>query len=605
MGGANWTLEKTWSEHRTIDLACGSGTLLAAILTDMKRRAREQGAGTSRLGELQKLAVEEVVAGLDMNPVSLQLAAAQLLAGNQSTRYSKMGLYCMPYGPTKNGSVAVGSLELLGQNKILPKHELYDDDERLNKLESDRVLLSDDPLLEDPVKAVKDVRIVIMNPPFTNRAKMGEKFPRETQRKMRERVDHLDAILSEYDSEMMGFVDKNSIKPLFVALADKCIDASSGILSMINPTAAMTSPAGRNERKILAQRFHIHTILTSHVPGQANLSQNTNISESIIIAHRFEGTKPPTRIISLDRVPSDDGEVTDLHQCLLQCDEGLISNGWGEVSVWPAEYVEQGDWSAVVWRSPYLADQALKIANMKKLYRLRDQDYEPAATGRVLRGSFRSSSPDVPGSFPILKSKGADAQTRITAIPDEYWIPKNQEAISGFMGQKETENPATGRILCKAGFLLVTAGQGTNSARLTAVASDKKYVGNGWTPVRGLTPRKAKALAVFLNSTAGRLQIMRAPGKKLEFPVYSAKETANLRVPDLNDDHIVHILSDCWRETANMEVPQFRDGECKVRRLWDEAVARAIGWDTDWLSKMRHLLHKEPFVRGLGYNQFG
>ena len=31
--------------------------------------------------------------------------------------------------------------------------------------------------LEDAVDAVKDAHIIIMNPPFTNRAKMGEKFP--------------------------------------------------------------------------------------------------------------------------------------------------------------------------------------------------------------------------------------------------------------------------------------------------------------------------------------------------------------------------------------------------------------------------------------------
>ena len=41
---------------------------------------------------------------------------------------------------------------------------------------------ADDTELEDAVSAVKDARIIIMNPPFTNRAKMGEKFPKETQR---------------------------------------------------------------------------------------------------------------------------------------------------------------------------------------------------------------------------------------------------------------------------------------------------------------------------------------------------------------------------------------------------------------------------------------
>ena len=53
-----------------------------------------------------------------------------------------------------------------------------------------------------------------------------------------------------------------------------------------------------------------------------------------------------------------------------------------------------------------------------------------------------------------------------------------------------------------------------------------------------------------------------------------------------------------------MEVTQFRDGECEVRRIWDEAVAEAMGWDPAELSRLRHLLHQEPHVRGIGYGQY-
>ena len=98
-----------------MDLACGSGTLLAAMLTDMKRRAEQRGASKDRLAEPQKLAVEETIKGLDINPVSLQLAASQLTTGNQEIRYRQMGLLLMPYGPHQDGPkrVSVGTLELL------------------------------------------------------------------------------------------------------------------------------------------------------------------------------------------------------------------------------------------------------------------------------------------------------------------------------------------------------------------------------------------------------------------------------------------------------------------------------------------------------------
>ena len=63
-------------------------------------------------------------------------------------------------------------------------------------------------------------------------------------------------------------------------------------------------------------------------------------------------------------------------------------------------------------------------------------------------------------------------------------------------------------------------------------------------------------------------------------------------------------LADCWERTKGMTVPQFQDSECKVRRLWDEAVAEAMGWDVGELARLRHLLHQEPHVRGLGYGQY-
>ena len=116
---------------------------------------------------------------------------------------------------------------------------------------------------------------------------------------------------------------------------------------------------------------------------------------------------------------------------------------------------------------------------------------------------------------------------------------------------------------------------------------------------------EAKALAVFINSTPGRLQLMRVPGRTLEFPIYSVAEAANLRIPDVqNDARIRQILADCWEQTQAMPVPQFRDGECEVRRLWDAAVAEALGWNADELAQLRQLLHQEPHVRGLGYGQY-
>ena len=133
----------------------------------------------------------------------------------------------------------------------------------------------------------------------------------------------------------------------------------------------------------------------------------------------------------------------------------------------------------------------------------------------------------------------------------------------------------------------------------------RKYVGNGYMPITGLSATEAKALAVFLNSTPGRLQLMRNSGRKLEFPVYRPAGIGNIRIPNIKDAAVRDELAACWELTRAIEVPQFRDGECAVRRQWDAAVASACGWDAAELGRLRALLHAEPHVRGLGYGQYG
>ncbi len=217
---------------------------------------------------------------------------------------------------------------------------------------------------------------------------------------------------------------------------------------------------------------------------------------------------------------------------------------------------------------------------------------------------LRKSTADTPGSFPVLYSKGEDAQKTICARPDIYLISTKDARDAGTYG--EVENTATQKLLRHAGYLLVTAGLRTNTARLTAVASDNSYLGSGgWHPVPGIDVYKAKALAVFLNSTLGRIQLLRNPGRSLDFPKYNPGAYEDIRVPDLDDESTITKLATYWEHTCDMVVPQYRDGECEVRRMWDQAVAESLGWDYEWLDNLRQQLHNEPHVRGLGRDQYG
>ena len=557
---ANWADPATWERNHVVDLACGSGTLLAASLSEMKQRAHGAGATEPEIAALQKLAVEETISGLDFNPVSLQLAAAQLTAGNTDIAYRKMGLHRMPYGPRDDSidNIGAGALELLAQRAIIGRATELGLAEQ--ELGSERLRLAhDDPTLENAVDAVAQARVVIMNPPFTSRAKMGEKFSNEIRGRLRARVDGLEQTLVENDPELDGFVSRTSIAPLFEALAEKCADATEAVVAMVRPTIVLAGPASLRMRQIFARRFHIHTLLTCHQPGDINLSQNTAINESLIVACRHTSAtvpRPPTRVISLDRMPANDQEVTELHDGLLRGKAGVLPDGWGEVSEWPVDRIEAGDWTAGVFRAPALADAAFSFSTDETLVRMEDQNLVPSAvlSGGAQMREFPQADANARGVFPVLESKSADAQLSIRGVADNHRAPRRSVPKREWIEVPGTDGPqhpdTARRIVTQASHLLVTAGQDTGTGRLTAVAQEERHVGVGWLPVPGITLVKAKAAAVFLNSTAGRLQLLRNPGRKLAFPQYRPAGLQTIRLPDFSDRALVQRLARCWDATG-------------------------------------------------------
>ena len=92
---------------------------------------------------------------------------------------------------------------------------------------------------------------------------MGEKFAPQDQKALRLRIDALQEIVEKNDLAAGNFADKNAIEPLFTFLAEKCL-RRDGVLAEVVPTVSLSATSAAKKRRLLANRFHIHTILSCH-----------------------------------------------------------------------------------------------------------------------------------------------------------------------------------------------------------------------------------------------------------------------------------------------------------------------------------------------------
>ena len=576
----DWADPQAVAKLRILDPACGTGTLLMAALRTVKARvaaAKGNEMNAEAHNALHKTLVEDVLCGLDINRHAVQLAACNMTLGAPTVDYARMNLVTMPHGPQSDGPPKAGSLEIL--NAAADARDLRTlaaPPRSLETLDAEQVDASGE--IRFPLR---DLDAVVMNAPFTANENRSRKYGEAGRKAMQRHEIGIQEHVERRDNGARGVVTANSIRTFFTPLADILIrEDTPGLLAMVIPTTACTGPSGVAERKFLAERFHVETVVTSHDPRRINFSENTAIHESLLVCRRRSGITDnpdrPTRFVALRRMPSTSEEAVEAVDAIETGETGK----WITVYEQPEARMREGDWRPCQFLDPELVRAAMRLEREEDLVSLQGR-YRLGPAGQRIRDAFR---PDDDGGYRVFWSRAKDLRTTMESSSEQSVADKKEGLAARYRKQ--------------AGHVLLAAKFRTDSGRLLAIFSDGPALGSMWVPVQAQTTslEEAKALCAWCNGTLGALQFLMRRGTTLTNPSFSQADLATLRVPDF-DAASAAILAEAYEDARTMPVDPWKHAaDDDMRDRLDLAAARTTGIAIATIRDWRARIAREPTV---------
>ena len=580
---ADWSASEAVARLRIIDPACGTGTLLMAALQTIKARvgyAREMSDQDGNT--LHKRLVEDVLCGLDINQHGVQLAACNMTLGAPTVDYERMNLATMPHGPQGDDSPKAGSLEILtAAGDALDLHSITAARRSLDALDAEQVNESED--IRFPLH---DLDAVIMNAPFTDNRKRSRKFGAGAIKAMqRHELDIRDRLLAR-DPAAGRVITTNSVRTFFTPLADQLLRTDRGVLAKVIPATACTGASGVDERRFLAERFHVERIVTTHDPRRINFSENTGIHECLLVCRRRpEGERPPTEFVSLRVMPDSAEEAMAAADALVSGDPGR----WGNVHPWPADRVRDGDWTPVQWYDGTLA-QAAREVERSKMLEAAGTRYHIGPSGQSVQDAYQIGDKDMPGAIPGFHSVSEALRRTMRGEHDVWYVPRR--------GRRRKMEQLIGENEALRNHLLVPMRLDTISGRLTGVWTAQPSFG-WWVPIAVPDEDRQKALAAWWNSTPVRLMLLNRRAQKLTYPTWQLAHLREIRIPRANSPAWASLRA-AFDQVCDRELLPMRQAvECGARRVIDEAAASVLEIETRVLADWRSRLAAEPTIRNV------
>ncbi len=581
----DWSDVDLLARLKVIDPACGTGTLLMAAMHTIRDRHDESAPDGAESDLLHLALVEDALYGLDINRHGVQLAACNLTLGNPRIDYRRMNLFTMQHGPQSDGEAKAGSLEFLATAR--DERDLTSFIRPLattGELDAERA----EPGDASTGSLTEQFDLVIMNPPFTRNDIRNRQYSYRDRRRLQKREIEIAQFLKHRKPLAFRAIDQTSVSTFFSPLADALLKKEDATLAKVVPTTALTNASGHSERKFLADRFQIETVITSHDPSRVNFSESTTIHESLLVARRPETERRATRFISLRKMP------TDAHEAILLSDRinlGEPLGEWGTEHRWPWPRVREGDWTAALYYHAELAEAMHDLAALAATDLVRAGkicSIEPE--GRRVRDAFvRYPRRSAPWTSPVLWDHPTGIQTTMQAAADVMAAPK-----------PDKERYAHYTLLPKASRLLIVNRLRTNTVRVAACYADNPLLGSAWVPVRpkAATRMFEKALCAWWNSTPGVLTLLHARAKALNYSRYALDSLRALLVPDPESVDVA-VLADAFiaHQSSPLQ-PWPRMNECPTRVALDRAAARVLRLDGHTVARWRKLIANEPTVSG-------
>ena len=433
---------------------------------------------------------------------------------------------------------------------------------------------------------LRDMDVVLMNPPFSVNTISSAQFGAEGQKKMRSREDFVLAEMQEHDPEAAKAITRKTLSTLFTPLADSLLRKDRGVLAKVLPFAGSVSSTGTHERRFLADRFEVSIVVTSHA---GSFSAATSIHECLLVCRRRpEEDRRDTLFATLCRMPENADEAVEVAE---EIRSGTLAAKWGTCYSWPRERVEAGDWSASQWMDGVLAEAAHSMAKLPGLRPLGVlANVGPAHVRLDMRNPLSDSSD---GPYRVLWRHRTGDRTTMRST-HEFSV----EAKAG--REREAE-----RAWTKASRLLIANKLNTTGARVAAVLLDLPALGSAWTPA---SPRVevtdgsllvGQAWCAWFNSTPGLLGFLHRRGRKLTYADFMPNKLNSLPCPDPSQINLAPLASAYEELRDDPLQPWPRMDKCHVRAALDDAAAEAVGLNRETVSDWRRRLVREPTIGGI------
>jgi len=587
---------------KVADLACGTGTLLMATaqaLSDVyirERAERNLSLDLRDMSALHRSLMEYVLHGYDVLPSAVHLTASTLAMLAPEVAFVGMGLFVMPLG-LDHGIAKLGSLDFLSNDRVQTQMALD-----YSHTEATRTSAG---LSYSTTAELPRLDLCVMNPPFVRSVGGNLLFgslPDERgmlQAELKRRVKQIGA------SATAG------LGSVFVALADRWLKPD-GRLAFVLPAAVASGEAWAPTRQLIADGYHLETVVSSHDAQRLNFSENTDLSEILFIA-RKRGERQPVRrttYVNLWRNPRSIHEALDLANRISHIRRPVTIEGLGittvrgtagklgEVTTLPAAKGAE-NWSGALFAQTDLLRACWTLGQGK----LQVPGIKPGARVPVCRldalGALGPDRKRIHEGFKVT----TDAWTPYPA----FWghesdavrtiAQKPNARLAAWL--ESPRGPEYGPHLWeRAGNVLLVERLRSNTHRVLAVRFEQKVLGNTWWAFKphGISPRQEKALLLWLNSSLalllffGRRVITQGAWMQMKQPAWECMPVLDVRALSSGQLSTLGRSFDSLAE-QNLE-PLAQLNFDRVRGEIDRAIAVTLGVPEPVF--IRELLEREP-----------